>query len=401
MSSVLPFPREEFDRRLGNLRAGLEQAGLDAALLLDPADLVYFTGLGLHGQLLVPRERDPIYLVQINWARAKAESWVADVRPSLGLKTVRETLSELGLAGAALGVELDVLPAAQTDRLKETLKPGRVGNISSLIWGLRSVKSAAELAVMEQAGRISAANFARFRELTRPGVTEVELFAAMQQNEMELGADQGAHIRAWNSLLPYGVVLSGPNTAMISGYWMTMTGPGPSAAQPYGTGRRRLEPHDLVILDRVVSYQGYVVDEARTFVLGEPDARQQEYRTALETVLDAAISAVRPGAPVLAVYKEALRAATEAGIADVFMTRAEYDFEYVGHGVGLEMDEGPLVTPRAEMTMVPGMTLALEPKVIVPGWGGLTMEETVAVTPAGHRVLTCSARQPFAIPVAR
>jgi len=399
LSALSPFPPPEFRRRLDGLRAGLSKSGLDVALIMDPANLVYFTGLGLHGQLLVPQDRDPVYLVQINQRRASAESSIADVRPSLGLRTVKETLAELGMAGAALGLELDVLPFQQAAKLKETLQTHRVVNISPLIWDLRLTKSAAELAVMAQAARISAANFARFRDLAKPGITEAALFAAMQQNEMELGADRGARTRSWNSHLPHGIVLSGPATTSISGYWMTMTGHGQSAAEPYGTAHRRLEQGDLVILDRVVSYQGYVIDEARTFVLGEANARQQGYWAALETVLNAAIAAVRPGHPVSEVYSEALRAAQETGIAGEFMTRAEYDFAYVGHGVGLEMDEAPLVGPRAETLMLPGMTLALEPKVIIPGWGGLTMEETVVVTLEGREVLTHSLRHPLSIPV--
>lgn len=393
------FSSDEFKHRLNSLRTGLTEAGLDAALITDPANLVYFTGLGLHGQLLVPVDRDPVYLVQVNAGRAAAECWIADVRPSLGLRTVRESLAALGLAGAALGLELERLPFQLAEKTKATLMPGRVTNISPLIWDLRTVKSAAELALMAEAARISAANFALFRKLAKPGITEAALYTAVEQNELELGADRGVRNRSWNALLPYGIVVSGPNTHAISGYWMTMTGNGQSSAQPYGTSRRRLERGDLVVLDRVVSYQGYITDEARTIVLGEADARQAGFWAALETVLEAAIAAVRPGHPVAEVYQEALRAAKATGIDGVFMTRAEYDFEYVGHGVGLEMDEGPLVGPRSDTLMVPGMTLALEPKVIVPGWGGLTLEETVAVTAEGRQVLTHSVRHPLSVPV--
>jgi len=131
--------------------------------------------------------------------------------------------------------------------------------------------------------------------------------------------------------------------------------------------------------------------------LGPATAWQRDCWLALRRILAAAIAAVGPGVRASAVYQAALEAARLEGVEDVFMTRALGGLDYVGHGVGLEIDELPLIGPRSDEALQAGTVLALEPKIIVPGWGGMTLEETVVVTEAGREVITRSSVEPLEV----
>ena len=392
-----PFPETEFRSRRQALASLMGGAGIDVGIVLAPADLIYFTGYDLASQLVVGAGGDSVHLVQINLERVRSGSPVGEVRRSLGVRSVLETVDEMSPPGGSVGLPLDVLPQRQFAAMAERLAGRRLQDLSPLVLRLRRRKSPAELEVLRQAASISAAAFARAREIIRPGLAEFELQLQMEAVEHELGADGAMRSRGWRGFLPWGIVCSGPGTAEVSGHWLTQTGFGPSAARPYSAGRRRLQSGDPVVIDRGLVLHGYHCDEARTMVVGEANDRQLEYWAALGRILAAAIAAVRPGATAAAAYQAAANAAAAEGLLDFFMTRATGGLEYLGHGVGLEIDEPPLVGPRSNEVLEPGMVLALEPKIIVPGWGGMTLEETVAVTEAGHEVITRSSINPLEV----
>ncbi len=397
-SSFAPaFAATEYSSRRQALIEAMGAAGIDVAVVLAPADLVYFTGLDLASQLVVSARGDSVHLVQINLERASSESPVGDTRRSLGVRSVVDAVGDMCPPNGAVGLPFDVLPHRQFAVLEERLSGRRLLDLSPSVLGLRRRKSAAEMRVLREAASISAASFARAREIVRPGLREYELQLEMEGVERELGADGVMRHRGWRGALPWGIVCSGPGTAEVSGHWLTQTGPGPSAARPFAAGRRRLRAGDQVVIDRGVVFHGYHCDEARTMVVRSATPRQQDCWRALRRILAAAVAAVRPGAPVSSVYQAALETAREEGLGEVFMTRALGGVEYLGHGVGLEIDEPPLVGPGSDEALQPGMVLALEPKIIVPGWGGMTLEETVAVTEAGHEVITRSDIDPLEV----
>jgi Xaa-Pro dipeptidase len=253
----------------------------------------------------------------------------------------------------------------------------------------RMVKSPEEIQWLREAARISGRLFEELRTLLRPDVSEIELYGHLALRQRLLGADGLSSKHGFNDrTLEHGWLVSGPNTSQVSGYWLTMTGLGPSPARPYGPTQRRIRAGDLVCYDVGTSVNGYHSDHARTFVVGRASDEQRRVWDALRAVQETAIAAAVPGRTAAEVYDAAARAATRHGIAEHFMTRAVLDFPYVGHGVGVEIDEPPLLSPRTSTVLRPGMVLAVEPKVIVPAWGGLTIEDTVLVTDGAPEVLT-------------
>jgi len=324
-----PFKEAEYRARRDALAAAMGAAGIGAAVVLAPADLVYFTGYDVASQLIVSARGDSVHLVQINIERVRADRPAGEVRPSLGARSTIEVAGAMCPGEGTLGLPLDVLPQRQFAALAAGLPGRRLVDVSPLVLSLRSRKSAAELAVLRQAAVISAAGFEAARRAIRPGLSEYELQLAMEAVEHELGADGAMRQRGWRGELPWGIVCSGLGTAEVSGHWLTQTGWGPSAARPYSAGRRRLRSGDQVVIDRGVVLHGYHCDEARTLVVGTASARQAESWAALRGILAAALAIVRPGVPAGAVYEAAVSAARDAGVADVFMTRAVGGLEYL------------------------------------------------------------------------
>lgn len=387
-ASTSPFDADEYHRRWRAVQAEVRRRDLAAAVFQQSRNVLYFGGIAAHGQIVVPADGDPTFLVQIDADRAARVS-ALDVVASRGVRQLVALLRSHGAERAVVGIEKDAVPVSNMERLARELPDTAFVDISEAAYRCRMIKSAAEIEVLGKAAGISSQLFSLLGELARPGATEIELHTALAAAARMLGSDGLMAKRAWNErTLENGWLASGPNTAQISGYWLTMTGSGPSPARPYGPTGRQLEEGDLLVFDTAANFYGYHTDQARTYVVGRADELQRRYATVLEQMQRAAIAATRPGEAVGAPYEAAQAVARSHGVDGYFMTHATVDFAYVGHGVGLEADEPPLLSPRSADVFEVGMTVAIEPKIIVPAWGGLTLEDTVVVTESGAQTLT-------------
>lgn len=379
--------------RVESLQERLREAGVDVAVVIDPTNRLYLTGSGTAGTLVVPARENPVHLVRINVQRGRADSRIDDVRPSAGFSSVLETIDEVCAADApTIGLELDVLPAEHYLSYRSQFAEDDIVDVAPEILALRERKSEAELERIEAGAEISRAVLEAVPRVFEPGMTELELQAELERVKRAAGGENGMGFRAWDQLMNFGVVVSGPNTATVSGYWLSMTGSGPSAVQPYGAGHREITDGDVIVVDHGTVHRGYHSDEARTYVVGEATAEQREIHGVLEDAMDAAVDELRPGTPIGAVYRAAESVAAAAGYADRFMVPEAYDVSFLGHMVGLEIDEEPLITPQSERAIEPGMVFALEPKIMLEGYG-LDLEDTYAVTEDGPRRLTSTPRR--------
>ena len=392
------MPQEhDFDSRIRAFQERLRADEIDVAVLLDTRDQVYVSGLGLRGAVVVPASEPPTHLVQLNVKRAREESAIDDVRPSRGLDTVTEVVEPLlDTDESTVGIETDVVPVDVVETLRNELPTGvSITDVSPAILELRRCKSESELERIERAGEISHRAFEAVPDVFEVGLTELQLKSKLQFVKQGAGAEDGMWSRAWDQHLDFGTLVSGPNTAVISGHWVTMTGDGPSRAQPYGAGHREVERGDLIVVDHQTVFEGYHCDEARTYVVGEPSERHRDVHRALRKALSAAEEAIEPGNRIGDVYDAAEDVLSETPFAEGFMGLDQVGFEYVGHMVGLNADEKPLITPWEETTIEPGMTFAVEPKVLFEGEEGLTLEDTFVATETGSRRLTKTPRELF------
>ncbi len=384
-----------YKRRLKALRAEMERKGIEAALLQHWADIYYFSGVNQRSTLMIPLEKEPVLLVQVGMYEAIKRSWIREIRGLEGIQSLKTLFSELGLERARIGINEDVISAKLHKRLVDALPDLSFIDISPLILGLRQIKSEEEISIIRKAAEVSRKGHKRAEEILREGLTELELAAEIETTLRKAGHSGFLCLRGRNLSGGYGIIgPSGPNLGVISGMGdITITGRGLGPAFPFGASKRKIKQGEMVIIDIGTNFQGYHSDEARMYVIGKADKKK---RKAFEIILDAqetALDVVKPGIKGKEVYKAAKKVVDKAGYGEYFAALKDYPhYTYVGHGVGLEINEPPLLTPEDETILRENMTLAIEPKLIAPHWG-VSLEDTILITSKGWEFLTTTKRK--------
>lgn len=380
-------PESEITARLHRLQQRLATGGFDAALIVQNTDLYYFTGTTQQGHLYVPAAGAAILMVRKYYPRAKDESPLADVVAIKGLREVPQFISSrYGRLPATLLMELDVIPAALMFSYQKLFEQTKILDGSSVIRALRAVKSKWELERIEASGALVASALAAVPELLKTGMTELELGAGLEYHMRRSGHQGVVRMRAFNGELAYGVIVSGPSGAVRSSFDGPIAGIGLSAYAPKGPSLKPIADNAPVIVDLVGAVAGYACDVTRTFC---PGTLSEEHARTLALCVDIQNELVkdfRPGVSCSDLYRRAADLARQAGFSDYFMGPLDDQAGFVAHGVGLEIDEWPILAPRFPGELQEGNVLAFEPKVIVPA-GAVGIENTWVVTPDGGRAL--------------
>lgn len=388
-------------RRLCALQERLQQAGLHAALLSHPRDVYYYAGTGQPCNLWVPAEGPPVLFARRVEELVRASTWVERVLSAGSYGQMQRHLEALGLLppwGAAVGLEMDVLPAALAEGFRRAFPGIHLANISALVLQQRAVKDPGEVAAIRQAAELWEHAHAAVLAALRPGVPEFAVAAALEAAVRKAGGEGAIWFRRWDACLPGGgLVASGANLWTISGHAMTVTGTGMGPSLPWGASRRLLEPGDLVVVDYGVCRDAYHADMARTYCVGRPGPAQRDLWNRLLDLHLQVIEGVRPGVTGAELYARAQALAAEAGHGDHFMGYGANQGRYIGHAIGLEMDEFPVLAPGEEWPLPPGAVVTLEPKLIVPGVGAVMVEDDILVTETGCEVLGRVGRELFSV----
>jgi Xaa-Pro aminopeptidase len=381
----------------------MEAAEMDAALLVHPRDVLYYAGTARPASLLVvpppgsssagrPSTPETILFVRRGLRYARQEARVERVEPMRSFSDVTEAIDELGLTGGALGVELDVTPAQLTRRLEETFAGWDVVDVSSLVLDQRAVKDEGEIEATRRAAFVADAGHQRLPQAAVAGMSELEL-AAEVERAMRLAGHEGYQPLRHPGARGGGMLLmSGENLTVQGGHGLVVTGSGLSAGSPYGASRRTLRPGDLIVLDTGSTRDAYTADESRTFVVGNATTEQRALFAVTEDAEEAVLEALHPGVTIGGVYATA-EAVVDRGAEPFFAPGSLTLPGFVGHGIGLELDEPPVLWPREESALREGMVLAIEIEVSAPERGLMTkLEDTVVVRSGGCEVLTHAPR---------
>lgn len=393
---MIKVPMSEIANRLASLQALLQRDEVDAAVIRQNADLFYFTGTVQDGYLIVPASGAPVFLVRRDVERAGEQS---PIRPILPLKSAKEippaVFDACGTATPKrLGLELDVLPAATFFFFDEKLFPKQqVVDVSGPVRQVRMVKSSWELDLMRHAGGISRAVADAVPRVLRQGVSELELSIELEAVARRAGHLGLIRLRGFNMDMYFGHVLSGPEAA-IPAYGDAPTGGrGVSAAFGQGASERRIGAGEMVSIDTMLNYQGYLSDQTRNFCIGPPPTKLEEaYRFAQEIHRRFRRSAI-PGAVTGELYDLVRRWVEEAGWGEWFMGYGSGRVAFIGHGLGIEVDEFPFIAQGQKLALKEGMTFAFEPKFIMPGQGITGLENTYLVTAEGLESLNTATEE--------
>lgn len=342
--------------RRSRLTPFFDQEELDCLIVEHLPNLRYLTGFsGSTGCLLVTRDGgwfvcDSRYTLQ---ARDEVAGMLI-VEHGQRLEAIAALQQEQGWQ--RIGFEAAHTVVSSHQELAARLPDVALIPVGVELDGVRDRKDHQELAALERVAQLGSDAMLATVPLIRPGMTEAAL-ALQLEFEMR---QRGAEGRGFDF-----IVASGQRGAM-----------------PHGrASAKQIQAGELVTLDFGAVLDGYHSDETVTVAVGSCDSRQQEVYSAVLTAHDRAIAAVRPGISCKELDAVARDYIRDQGFGGFFG-------HGLGHGVGLEVHEKPTLSPRSHATLAAGMVVTVEPGIYIPGWGGVRIEDTVAVTADGCRILT-------------
>lgn len=362
--------------------------GFDAALIVQQTDLFYFSGTGQDAHLVIPVEGPPLLLVRKDFQRASQESPLESVSRIKRFSDVKEAVRRaVSQSPKRLGMELDVLPVNNFRVYSDVFPDTDIEDISPLIKEVRMIKSSYEMGIMTQAARMNDTLFGTVKDILREGMSELEFSGLLEAEYRRLGHQGLVRVRSFNQDVFYGHVMSGANLAVPSCSVGPTGGPGLNASLPHGAGTKIIGRHEPVQIDYVGIVNGYMIDQARTYYLGEPPGEFLRIHDLALRIQQAVAEQGIPGARAEDLYDMSVRMAREEGLEEGFLGYPA-PVPFVGHGVGLELDEFPVIGKRSPHVLQEGMVIALEPKFIIPEKGLAGIENSFVVTSTGMERLT-------------
>jgi len=381
-------PREELQRRVAALRNALGRAKLDAALIVQRADLFYFAGTGQDAHLLVPTEGEPCLMVRKSIERATVDSTLERILEIKNLSELKQIIRSVsGGHLRSIGMELDVLPVNNYRQYQRLFPEVEIRDASPLIREIRIIKSPYELDLIREAARINDAMFGYVRSVLRAGMTEMEFSGLIEAFVRARGHQGICRTRAFNQEIFYGHIMSGISLAIPTCSLGPTGGVGPNPSYPQGAGMKVIGRNEPIQVDYLCVKNGYMVDQARTFFLEEVPKQFRKIHEIALRIQNTVAARGMPGMRADQLHQIAVRMADEAGLGSGFMGYPD-SVPFVGHGIGIEVDELPVLGKNSPHVLREGMVVALEPKFVIPWEGVAGIENTFVVTPTGLEKLT-------------
>jgi Xaa-Pro aminopeptidase len=389
MEAMETVPVQENECRIGNFQMRLQEMGVDGAFILQNADLFYFSGTIQSSVLFIPQQGEPVLMVQKGFERARKESPLKHVVPVTGRTQIKKVLKDCGFLDLKkIGLEMDILPVNLYSRYRQTFPEYEWSDVSGAILRLRMIKTPYEVEQIRSAARILHKGYMGIREIIREGMTELEIdghLALIARREGHMGI---LRMRGWNQEMTYAHVLSGESGATISFLDSPHGGKGNTPAMAQGASYRTIRRNEPIGIDYGIGINGYVADQFRTLVIGNlPDELMRAHDFSVE-IHSLFVKEARTGVACTDLYRLALKKAEETDFGQYFNGYGEGKVRFVGHGLGLEIDEYPILAPRFNQRLEPGMVIALEPMFVFPGKGIVGLEDDYVVTATGVERLT-------------
>jgi Xaa-Pro dipeptidase len=382
-------PGEEIERRVSGLRSRMNEEGVEALLVAQKMDYFYLSGTSQDALLYLPLQGEPLLMVKRELERARAESPLRAVTDLKSIRLLPSLIREhAGRLPEVLGLEMDVLPAKDYFRLASLFPKARLADSSEMIRRLRAVKSPFEIALIRKAGDIGREVYRHAREVLKEGMTEIEFGGLLEAAAKRHGHEGLLRVRSYNYEAYTWHVLSGVTGGIVSQSDSPMGGLGLSPAFPVGASRKVMSAHEPILVDFGTCYHGYQADETRMFSIGRMPKKFVDAYNACKVIHDAVLYETKPGADCERIFMKTLELAAKLGYRDSYLGPPGLQTRFIGHGIGLELNEFPFLAQGQAYPLEEGMTFAVEPKIVFPGEGSAGIENTVVVTRDGCDVLT-------------
>ena len=391
-ASLLPLSgitREELKERAKRLGETLREKGITLAIVGYNPDLFYFTGSIQQGFALITQEGEVVYLVRKDHERALIESPLETIMPFKRFKEIKGTIKQLmGRVPGTIALSFDVIPTALFFRFKDLLNHVDFVDGSSLIRSCRMAKSPFEIRNIQEGIGIYDKVIKQMPLLIREGMTEAEAEETLILAMRRYGNQVRVRMRGWNQEGISACICAGRGAAVPTFLDAPMGGVGMTPAVAMGGGIQKIGRDEPIVFDAGPGVNGYVSDQTRTAVLGRlPSRLEKAYRVTVDMVHRFEAEA-KPGDACSDWFLKLESMSREVGLEDYFMGYKERRAKYVGHGIGLELNEWPVLGKGLPWRLEPGMVIALEPKMVFPEVGAVGLENDYLVTEMGVKRLS-------------
>ncbi|MCG8566582.1 MAG: Xaa-Pro peptidase family protein [Desulfobacterales bacterium] len=383
------LPESEITARIDRLKTAMDGAGLSSALITHKPDLFYFSGTAQDAYLWVRPGHDPLLLVKRYLPRARVESPLGQIIPLGSIREIPDRIRDIqGGLPENLGLACDVVPVRDY-QFFQTLFPG-VGlkDVTPAIQACRSCKSPWELARMEEVAAISSQIFNFMAAEIRPGESESAFCGRVEAYARTLGHSGRIQMRHYRSEGFFAHLMAGASGGLPGALDSPVCGTGPCIAYPYGAGPRIIRENEPVLMDLATMVHGYHMDESRMLLLGRVDDVAVDAGEKCIDILHLIRERMAPGLPLGQVFEAAMDQASVLGLEDSFLGLPGMKSRFVGHGIGVELVENPMLAPGRDQCLEPGMVFAVEPKCIFPDQYAAGIESVIQVTETGSRFLS-------------
>ncbi len=382
-------------KRITDLQERMVEAGADVLLLNYSRSLFYYAGT-THPSFLVITPVDYHLIVTRGVDCAREETWLHPdrVSPGKGYEDVKERLKKWGIERGRLGMELDIIPTNLYLRVSDLLPKFTIMDVSKVILDQRKIKDEREVEYTKEACRIVHKGHKRVLEVLREGMTELDLSSEIELAFRKAGHEGFYFIRQFDFFMGQGVLASGENLSRIAGKVISISGIGLSHSLPLGASLKKIGRGEMIVVDLPTYYRGYQSDQSRTYVLGKPPQGCKSLYEGVKEIADRIIKVLKPGIRCDHVYETALGFAVELDLEPFFMRlgRERKKVPFIGHGVGLELNEPPLLGQNSKETMEEGMIFALEMEMTSGPGEVVKLEDTLLMTSEGAELLTFTPR---------
>lgn len=384
MNHNLVAPGMDAELKLRSARVADAMAGkADALLIATNANIYYMSGRFFRGYIYFQPGRDPLYFV-VRPFGLEGEG-VHYVRKP---EQIPDALRDLGYPVAArLGLELGVLTYTDAMRLRAAFDGSDITDATSVMQQARMVKTPYEQQKMRADGARQCAAYSRFAAQYEPGMTDVEFQIQLEYQLRREGCLGCSRVAGPLMEINMGSVICGANADAPTPYDFAMGGAGTDPSLPVGADGSVMKTGTTVMVDMNGNFNGYQTDMTRTWAIGDVGPLAVRTHECSRRILRELERMALPGVPVVALFDRAMAVAQEENLHEYFMGYTQHA-AFIGHGVGIELNEQPPVTGRSRVVLEAGMTLALEPKFVVPGVGATGVENTYIVAPAGLECIT-------------
>jgi len=388
-TEAFKVPSAEIRLRMQNIQKQLQQQDIGGLFIVQRVDLFYFSGTAQNGFLYIPAEGKPALFIKQYYPRACDESSIENIIQIASITDIPGLISDIyGQIPATMGFELDVLPVNDFKYYRELFGTREYVDGSPSILKTRMIKSDWEIQQMGMTAELTRKTFEYMQTVVQPGLTEMEFAGITEAYARKVGHQGRIRTRHYQTEGYPWHFLSGNSGGMVGSLDAVASGKGTSPAFPVGAGSKKLCPNEPIMVDMVLVLNGYHVDETRMLTIGSmPDKAMQASHAVIE-IHNQVLDKAKPGIGMRELFEYSVTLAQSLGYAETYLGPPGHKVTFIGHGIGLEIVEPPFIAKNKKAILEPGMTFALEPKILFENEFSAGIESVFVVTDTGVRLIS-------------